>query len=151
MNIDSRAPSLAPALAAAFVLALLAAAGCSEEGGPNLDIPFRVVLIEPLRGTTNVACNDTIRVTFNGPIDTTAVFDDEPPRYFLAGITAGGVLEPGTFLSNADRTLNLPFTFVASTSFQFTFLQAQGENGRMLETPALSTFDTAPSGQQGCP
>lgn len=151
MNLDSHALPLGRAFAAAFVLALLLAAGCSEKGGTNVDIPFRVVLIEPVSGSTNVPCGDTIRVTFNGPIDTTAVFDDDYPRYFIAGINSGGVLEPGTFLSNSDRTVNLPFTFVASTSFQFTFLQAQGENGRTLETPAETTFETAPPGPPGCP
>ena len=136
---------------AALVFALLLV-GCGEEGGPNTTVPFRVVLVEPTPLSTNVSCVDTIRVTFNQPIDTTAVFDDEPPRYFVAGINSGAFFDgPGTFLSNSGRTLNLPFTFVPSTTFTFSFLQARGQEGENLETQAQTTFETAPSGQQGCP
>ncbi len=137
--------------ALALAILLVTAGGCSEKGGPNTDIPFRVVFIEPSVGSTNVACSDTIRITFNSPIDTTAVFDDQPPRYFLAGIRPQGVLDAqGTFLSNFGRTLNLPFTFVPSTSYTFDFTRARGENGELLETAAQTTFQTAASGQ-GCP
>jgi hypothetical protein len=126
--------------------------GCGEDGGPNTTVPFRVVLIEPTPLSTNISCTDTIHVTFNVPIDTTAVFDDEHPGYFVAGINSGAVFDgPGTSVSNSGRTLNLPFTFVPSTNFTFNFLIAQGENGEQLETPAQTTFQTAPSGQQGCP
>jgi len=142
-------PALGVLVALVFALYLM---GCSEEGGPNTTFPFRVVLIEPTPLSTNIPCTDTIRVTFNQPIDTTAVFDDEAPRYFVAGINSGAAFDgPGTFLSNSGRTINLPFTFQPSTNFTFSFLQARGEGGENLETQAQTTFETAPSGQQGCP
>jgi hypothetical protein len=134
------------------VLALSAAGGCGDEESLNTTIPFRVVLIEPLSGTQDVACTDTIRVTFNQAIDTTAVVDNEPPRYFVAGINSGAALNTaGIFLSNQGRTLNLPFTFQPSTHFTFSFLQAIGQDGQALETQGQTTFDTLPSGQGGCP
>ncbi len=157
-----RAPFLTLALATG--LAVLAASGCDQGGGPNVSASFRVVLLEPGAGATNIACRDTIFVTFNNPIDTTAVYDEDPPRYFVATLNAGATLDvAGVFLSNpettpggqpipgTERTLGLPFTFLPETNYIFNFLIARDTNGRELETTAQTAFRTADSGQQGCP
>lgn len=149
---------------AAFLSAFLAASGCDQGGGPNVSESFRVVLVEPRAGASGIPCPDTVFVTFNSPIDTTVIYDDEAPRFFLATIqpgaalaaaevalsnpetTAGGEPIPGT-----ERTLILPFTFLPNTNYTFNFLLARGQNGDELETTAQTTFRTATSGQQGCP
>lgn len=150
---------------AAFLSAFLVAAGCDQGGGPNVSESFRVVLVEPrVGGATRIACRDTVFVTFNSPIDTTAIYDDEPPRYFLASIAPGAALDvAGVALSNpettaggqpipgTERTLILPFTFLPNTNYTFNFLLARGQNGDELETSAQTAFTTAVSGQQGCP
>jgi hypothetical protein len=152
------------ALIAAGLAAFLAASGCDQGGGPNVSESFRVVLIEPRAGTSSIPCRDTVFVTFNAPIDTTAIYDDEAPRYFVASINSGAALDvAGVALTNpettpggepipgTERTLVLPFDFASNTNFTFSFVLARGQNGEELETSAQTTFRTAPSGQQGCP
>jgi len=149
---------------AALLSALLAASGCDQGGGPNVSESFRVVLVEPPAGASNIPCRDTVFVTFNAPIDTTAIYDDEAPRYFLATIQPGAALAAaevaltnpettagGDPIPDTERTLVLPFTFLPNTNYTLNFLLARGKNGEELETSAQTTFRTAPSGQQGCP
>jgi hypothetical protein len=150
---------------AAFGLGIfLAAPACDEGGGPNTELSFRVVLLEPTAGSTNVACLDTIRVTFNHPIDTTAVYDPENrPHYFLASIAPPALFDSlGVTLSNpeedvsgdpipgTERTLNLPFEFAPATNYTFNFDIARDQDGRELETRASTVFQTA-AGPPGCP
>lgn len=143
------------ALITAGLAALLAASGCDQGGGPNVSESFRVVLIEPRAGVSGIACLDTVFVTFNAPIDTTAIYDDEAPRYFLATIESGAALDvAGVALTNpettpggqpipgTERTLILPFTFVPNANFTFNFVLARGQNGEELETSAQTTFST---------
>ncbi len=149
---NRRAPSLLPALAFAVLGAFGAGGGCSQKGGTNTTITFRAVLVEPRAGSTNVPCEDTIRVTFNKAIDTTAVYDVDRPRYFKASIQPGAIFDSlGVFLSNDDRTLNLPFTFAPNTNYTFNFTLARSQDGKELETSAQTTFQTATSGALGCP
>ncbi|HWN82752.1 MAG TPA: Ig-like domain-containing protein, partial [Candidatus Udaeobacter sp.] len=142
---------------------LLAAPACDQGGGPNVDPSFRVVFLEPSAGSTNVACSDTIRVTFNHPIDTTAVYDTSRPQYFLAGIQPSALFDSlGVTLSNPEtdvngqpipgtnRTLNLPFRFAPATNYTFNFDLARNTDGRELETRASTVFQTA-AGPPGCP
>ena len=145
------------------VATLLALPACDEGGGPNVEASFRVVFLEPSAGATNVACSDTIRVTFNHPIDTTAVYDVSRPKYFLAAIQPSAIFDSlGVTLSNpesdvngqpipgTERTLNLPFTFAAATNYTFNFDLARDQDGRELETRASTVFQTA-AGPPGCP
>ncbi len=149
---------------AATAAVLMVAPGCDEGGGPNVTESFRVVLVEPTAGSQNASCRDTIYVTFNSPLDTTAVYDDEAPRYFLATLQPGAALDVNAvFLSNpetsasgqpipgTERTLGLPFDFLPSTNYTFNFIIARNQDGRELETSAQTTFRTAATGQQGCP
>jgi hypothetical protein len=165
MNARTASPApISVALVAAALAAFLFAAGCDDSGGPNVSESFRVVLVEPPAGAPSIPCRDTVFVTFNSPLDTTAIYDDEAPRYFLATIQPGAALDvAGVALSNpettpggepiagTERTLILPFTFLPNTNYTFNFLLARGQNGDELETSAQTTFRTAPSGQQGCP
>jgi hypothetical protein len=161
MKVAFRDRSFLLALGAASLVAFLA---CGDDGGPNTEISFRIVLMEPAVASLNVACHDTIRVTFNQPIDTTAVYDDEQPDYFLATMTpVGAILDiDGITLSNPEldandqpipgtnRTLNLPFEFAPGTTYTFNFDMARDTSGRELETRGSTTFQTAP-GAPGCP
>jgi hypothetical protein len=151
------------------VATLLALPACDESGGPNVEASFRVVFLEPSAGATNVAaddtagaCSDTIRVTFNHPIDTTAVYDPNYPHYFKAGIAPSAAFDSlGVTLSNpeedangqpipgTERTLNLPFKFLAGTNYTFDFDLARDQDGRELETRASTVFQTA-AGPPGC-
>jgi Bacterial Ig-like domain len=159
MKVAFRDLALPVALGAASLLA------CSDSGGPNTEQSFRIVLMEPTVASLNVACNDTIRVTFNHPIDTTAVYDDEVPRYFIATIDPSNSVifdAAGVTLSNPEldandqpipgtnRTLNLPFEFAPGTNYTFNFDIARDTSGRELETRGSTTFQTAP-GAPGCP
>jgi hypothetical protein len=151
-------------LVAALGALLLGAPACDESGGPNTELSFRVVLLEPTAGSTNVACEDTIRVTFNHPIDTTAVYDPENrPHYFIATIAPPALFDSlGVTLSNpeedvngdpipgTERTLNLPFEFAPATNYTFNFDLARDQDGRELETRASTVFQTA-AGPPGCP
>lgn len=139
------------AIAPALLLAFLAAGGCGNSEPDTTS--FRVVLIEPLTNrTARRPCQDTIRVTFNRAIDTTAVFDVGVPRYFLASIQPSASFDSlGVFLTNFDRTLNLPFEFQSDTRFTFDFVLAQDQEGRQLESRAQTNFTTATSGNLGCP
>jgi hypothetical protein len=47
--------------------------------------------------------------------------------------------------------LNLPFTFAPNTNYTFNFTLARSQARKELETSAQTTFQTAPSGTQGCP
>jgi hypothetical protein len=156
--------ALVTAAIAAFLAAILGATGCDDSGGPNVEESFRVVLVEPRAGATGIPCPDTVFVTFNSPIDTTAVYDDEAPRFFLATIQPGAALNAaevalsnpettpgGDPIPGTERTLVLPFTFLPNTNYTFNFLLARGKNGEELETTAQTSFRTAGSGQQGCP
>ena len=141
----------------------LAVPACDQGGGPNVESSFRVVLLEPNAGSTNVSCADTIRVTFNHPIDTTAVYDTSRPKYFLAGIQPSALFDSlGVTLSNpeedvngdpipgTERTLNLPFIFAPATNYTFNFDLARDQDGHELETRASTVFQTA-AGPPGCP
>jgi len=151
------------ALVAILGATLLALPACDESGGPNTEASFRVVFLEPSAGATNVACSDTIRVTFNHPIDTTAVYDENRPQYFLASIQPSAIFDDlGVTLSNpesdvngqpipgTERTLNLPFTFAPATNYTFDFNIARDQDGSELETRASTVFQTA-AGPPGCP
>ncbi len=140
---------------------LLAAAlsGCNGGGGPNTERSFRAVLIEPTPGSEGRGCEsaaatclDTVRITFNAAIDTTAILDDETPRYFLA--TLGGVgfqLDvQGTTLSNEGRTLVIPFQFTADNRYEFTLLEAVDTMGNRLENTAATSFRMGPC-KNACP
>jgi hypothetical protein len=160
MKVAFRDRAFLAALGAASLIAVLA---CDESGGPNTEQSFRIVLMEPTVASLNVPCNDTIRVTFNHPIDTTVVYDEEVPRYFLATIQPSAIFDAvGVTLTNpeldandepipgTERTLNLPFTFAPGTNYTFNFDIARDTSGRELETRGSTTFQTAP-GAPGCP
>jgi hypothetical protein len=163
MNATSRRGTR-PALAALVLGFASLLAACNQSGGPNVAPSFRVVLLEPTAGSTNVACNDTIHVTFNHSLDTTAVYDElHYPHYFLAGIQPPGIFDSlGVTLSNpetdangqaihgTERTLNLPFTFAPATNYTFNFDIARNQDGQELETRASTVFQTA-AGPPGCP
>ncbi|MGD8395114.1 MAG: Ig-like domain-containing protein [Candidatus Eiseniibacteriota bacterium] len=137
-----------PALVSLAVGTMILA--CDGGGGPNTRPTFRAVHVEPLAGSINrgcgngVVCRDTIRVTFNRAIDTTAVFDDEAPRYFLGSIAGtGAALDlAGTTVSNEMRTLVIPFQFLTNTDYVFTLDMAQDTDGNLLETTASTSFRT---------
>lgn len=138
------------------VATLLALPACDESGGPNVEASFRVVFLEPSAGATSIPCKDTIRVTFNHPIDTTAVYDPfNYPHYFIAGIAPSAAFDSlGVTLSNpetdvngqpipgTERTLNLPFEFLDGVNYTFDFNLARDQDGRELETRASTVFQT---------
>ncbi len=131
--------------ALALVLALTLA--CEGGGGPNTQSTFRAVFLEPEPGQTggcmsSGACVDTVRITFNHAIDTTAVLDTSRPRYFLASLTGGGFIldSLGTTVTNEMRTLVIPFELLHGTNYTFTLLQAVDLEGRQLENAASTSF-----------
>jgi hypothetical protein len=151
----------APARWSTALLSLAVGCGllaCEGGGGPNTRPTFRAVHVEPLAGSINrgcgngVVCRDTIRVTFNRAIDTTAVFDDEAPRYFRGTIAGtGAALDvAGTTVSNEMRTLVIPFQFLTNTDYVFTLDTAQDQDGNLLETSASTSFRTG-SCSEPCP
>jgi hypothetical protein len=134
-------------IALAGALALVIA--CDGGGGVNTQVTFRAVLIEPPTGSIGRGCGsggsclDTVRVTFNRSIDTTAVLDPlNRPRYFLASLSGTGFIldSLGTTVSNEMRTLIIPFQFVPGNTYTFTMLAAQDTDGNQLENTARTTF-----------
>jgi len=146
----ARAPSRLPLLLFVGLVFGLVAFGCDGGGGPNTRRSFRAVLIEPSPGSIGLGCGngavcmDTIRITFNNPIDTTAVLDDERPRYFLASLAPSGFIldSLGTTVTNDMRTLVIPFTFSRNVAYDFALLDARDTDGNPLETTASTSFET---------
>jgi hypothetical protein len=147
-NPASPVPRATRLLVVLAALALALALSCSGGGGVNTQITFRAVLIEPPSGSIGRGCSqqgscwDTVRVTFNRAIDTTAVLDESTPRFFVGSVSGTGfdLDAEGTTVSNEMRTLVIPFRSVPGNTYTFTLLEAVDLDGNLIENTARTTF-----------
>ena len=101
--------------------------------------------ITPAHGSTNIALDSIVTITFSSPLDLTefVLKDPETLPVDIAIFSGSLPLEPTNPTFSADSTaLSFSVQFEADTRYTILILGAQAANGTVLKTPSYATFTT---------